>query len=103
MVILSSISVAAYKCVFHDGFLATPQSYFFHLFYFRSRYCSDNSINWSLVGIEPVENTTEILRMPNETLITTRNFHISLAQLIVNCLLVVTSLLALGNKNNVFF
>jgi hypothetical protein len=96
MVILSSISVAAYKCVFHDGFLQTPESYFFHLFYYRSRYCSDSSVDWGLVGIEQVENITEILRMPDETLITTRNFQISLAQLVVNCLLVVTSFVALG-------
>lgn len=96
MVILSAISVAAYKCIFHDGFSRTPESYFFHLFYYRSHHCRDSSVNWSLIGIEQTENVTEILQMPIETLITTRNFRLSLAQLVVNCLLVVTSLLALG-------
>lgn len=98
MVILSSISVAAYKCIFHEGFMKTPEAYFFHLFYYRSRHCTDSSVNWELVGLEPRENISEILRMPSETQLTTYNYHMSLAQLIVNCLLVVTSFVAIGGK-----
>jgi hypothetical protein len=103
MVVLSSISVAAYKCVFHKGFLKTPESYFFHLFYYRSHHCLDSSVDWSLLGIDVVDNVTDILQMPEENWLTTKNYRISLVQLIVNCFLVVTSFVALGEKNKFIF
>lgn len=96
MVVLSSLSVVAYKCVFHNGFLSSPESYFFHLFYYRSHHCADSSINWEFLGIQQTENITEILQMPDETHLTWKNYQISLVQLILNCLLVVTSFSALG-------
>lgn len=96
MVVLSSLSVVAYKCVFHNGFLSTPESYFFHLFYYRSRHCADSSINWEFLGVQQNENMTQILQMPDEIYLTRRNYQISLVQLILNCFLVVTSFIALG-------
>lgn len=96
MVVLSSLSVVAYKCVFHNGFLSSPESYFFHLFYYRSHHCIDSSINWEFLGVQQTDNITEILQMPDETHLTRKNFQMSVVQLILNCLLVVTSFSALG-------
>lgn len=98
MVVLSSLSIVAYKCIFHNGFLKSPESYFFHLFYYRSHHCRDSSIDWGFLGVEQVENITEVLQMPDETWLTQKNFKITLSQLVLNCLLVATSFLALGKK-----
>lgn len=103
MVVLTSLSVVAYKCVFHNALLSSPESYFFHLFYYRSHHCADSSINWEFLGIEQGENVTEILQMPDETHLTRKNFQMSVVQLILNCLLLVTSFVALGEiKTSIF-
>lgn len=91
MVIISSLSIAAHKCTFQDGFSNSPESYFFHLFYYRSRDC-DSSIDWSIFGIE----NTEALQLPDETLLVARTYQMSLVQLIVNSLLVLSSTVVLG-------
>lgn len=95
MVVLSSISMAAYKCIFHDGFKATPEAYFFHLFYYRSRHC-DSSIDWSILGLEIHQDEAEALHMPDEISLVTRTYNLSLAQLILNSFLIVCSLGVLG-------
>lgn len=97
MVILASVSMAAYKCSFKEGFKATPEFYFFHLFYFRSRHC-DSAIDWSIFGLESDEFVAEILRMPDEIAIVSRTYLLSFVQLIINSLLIVSSIVIIGER-----
>jgi hypothetical protein len=90
MIVLSSISMAAYKCIFHDGFRASPEAYFFHLFYYRSRHC-DSAVDWSVFGLDN-DMVSEALHMPDEISLVSRTYQLSLVQLIINCLLVACSI-----------
>jgi hypothetical protein len=94
MVLLSTFAIVAYKCKFLDGFKLSPDAYFFHLFYFRSRHC-DPFVDWSLVGINNVENVTQIMEMPYENSMVTRTFYVTAVQLGINSFLIVVSLIAL--------
>ncbi|CRL02930.1 CLUMA_CG015747, isoform A [Clunio marinus] len=88
MVLLSTFSIVAFNCTYQESMKESPISYMFHLFYYRSHLC-DPFIDWSSLGVNMTSLTEP--EMPNETESVTRTFHISVLQLSVNCLLVITS------------
>lgn len=94
MTLLSMFSLLAYNCHFHDVLTQSPQGYMFHLLYYRSHRC-DAFVDWSLMGIE---NATSFVQpeMPHEISSVTRTFWIAVVQVIINCLLVITSACMLG-------
>lgn len=67
----------------------------FHLVYFRSHHCN-SFIDWSVV----TDNMTDLVEpeLPHEAEPVTRTFWIAVIQLIVNLLLVLTSLSMIGEK-----
>ncbi|XP_070497273.1 uncharacterized protein [Chironomus tepperi] len=93
MLVLSILSLVAYKCVFQDGFASTPESYFFHLFYFRSHHCN-SFIDWSVFGLENVEVLNDFIIMPHENAIVTRTHKLTIIQIVINSLLILVSLIA---------
>ena len=95
MLVLSILSLVAYECVFQDGFASTPESYFFHLFYFRSRHCNP-FIDWSVFGLENAEFLNEFFIMPEQNAMVTRTHKLTIIQIIINSLLIVVSLVAIG-------
>lgn len=70
----------------------------FHLMYFRSHHC-ESSIDWSVFD---VENVTVEPQMPIETSLVTRTFYIAIIQVVLNFLLVVTSIVMLSNVLSIF-
>lgn len=95
MTLLSMCSIIAYNCHFHDGLIQSPEGYMFHLVYFRSHHCN-SFIDWSVVT-ENMKNLVEP-ELPHETEPVTRTFWIAVCQLIVNLLLVLTSLSMIGEN-----
>lgn len=94
MTIVAMCSILAYNCHFEDAFVQSPSGYMFHLLYYRSHHC-DPSVDWSLLGIA---NWTDLIEpeMPLEITAVSRTFWISVVQVILNCLLVITSASMLG-------
>lgn len=93
MTILSTCSILAYNCHFQEVFKTSPVGYLFHLFYFRSHHCN-SFVDWTIFNIE-IE-TTVVPEMPDEILAVTRTFWISLIQVVINVLLVLTTISMLG-------
>lgn len=93
-------SLLAYNCHFNYAFTQSPGGYMFYLMYFRSHHC-DAFVDWSIVA----ENFTalEVLPlMPHETEAVSRTFTIAVIQLVVNLLMVVFSVLMLGEFGKSF-
>lgn len=91
---LSTFSILAYNCYFHDIFTESPVGYMFHLLYYRSHHC-DSFVDWTLLGIENMTSLVEP-QMSHETEMVTRTFWIAVIQLIFSCLLIVTTSVMLG-------
>ena len=101
MLVLSILSLVAYECVFQEGFASTPESYFFHLFYYRSSHC-DSFIDWSVFGLENAELLNDFIIMPEQTAIVSRTYKLTIIQIIINSLLILVSLIAIGKFVKMF-
>ncbi|CAG9800367.1 unnamed protein product [Chironomus riparius] len=103
MLVLSILSLVAYECVFQEGFASTPDSYFFHLFYYRSHHCN-SFIDWSVFGLENAELLNDFIIMPEQNAIVSRTYKLTIIQIIINSLLIVVSLIAVAAVIfNIFF
>lgn len=94
MTLLSTFSILAYNCVFHETFTLSPVGFMFHLFYYRSHHC-DGSVDWSLLQIENLTSLVEP-KMPHEIEPVTRTFYVAVIQLIFNAALFMASAFMLG-------
>lgn len=94
MIILSTMSIAAGNCNFEEEIEESPVLYLIFLLYFRTYGCADSFV-WKELKIKN-SNESILDFMPRENGATRRTQALSAIYLIFNILLLVSSLLLLG-------
>lgn len=92
MIVLSSFAIAAYSCSFENAMEKRPVTYMLSLLYFRGPECSRN-IKWHSLGV--FSPNLEAVKLPEVSAATSRTFTLSILYLIINVLLVMTSIVLL--------
>lgn len=102
MIAISSMSITAHNCGFEDAMEELPIYYMMFLLYFRTFECSDE-FEWKSLKVKETKGPSILKYIPQENTATKRTHAISLSYLILNILLLFSSILLLSEYQNLLF